>query len=262
MNIVPTNDTQALRRLWQRHPLLHIYELGDLDPEWSRFCLFLGGHAGGILRHAALLYQRPDPPVLLLLGPADDDTLPLFARALAFHLPDRLYAHLSPGLVAALPGFAAGNAKRAIKMGLSNRRALPPAPASQPLTPAHGDEVLALLDAAYPGHFFEPAALECGVYRGIRESGRLVAAAGVHVLSEREGVAALGNIVVRTDCRGRGLGRSVTLAVCQALPPEVRHIGLNVYAGNEPAIRVYSSLGFCRIADYEEVTLERVLLAR
>ncbi|MCD4828934.1 MAG: GNAT family N-acetyltransferase [Candidatus Cloacimonetes bacterium] len=258
MLIRQTTDIDSLRRFWDKRPLLYIYELGDLAPAWSRWCSFWGGFEDGRLVVAALQYNKFDTPVLLLLAPGINDTLCQFAAELAPHLPDRLYVHIHPDLVDSLPGFLPGDATPALKMGLADRTALPPAPACETLTSEHGPEVRALLDAAYPGHYFDEATLATGVYRGIREGGELVAVGGVHVNAPEEGVAALGNIGVRTDRRGHGLGRAVTLAVCHALPSEVRCIGLNVYAHNEAAIRIYQRLGFVKVADYLETTLARV----
>ena len=91
--------------------------------------------------------------------------------------------------------------------------------------------------------FFYPAMVNRGVFFGIYEDEALVAAAGTHLVSRDEGAAAIGNIYVRRDRRGRGCGRIVTSAVMHALA-DVETVGLNVRADNAPAIDLYESLGF------------------
>ena len=49
-----------------------------------------------------------------------------------------------------------------------------------------------------------------GVYYGIRRGGRLVAAAGTHVISPTYGLAAVGNVYTHRDMRGRGFAKAVT----------------------------------------------------
>lgn len=84
-----------------------------------------------------------------------------------------------------------------------------------------------------------------GVYFGVYEQDALVAAAGTHLVSRREGVAAIGNVYTRRDRRGRGLGRRVMSALLGDLTG-IDTIGLNVRVDNQAALRVYESLGFVR----------------
>jgi ribosomal protein S18 acetylase RimI-like enzyme len=114
-----------------------------------------------------------------------------------------------------------------------------------------GDADVAALEALYRDgeatgespDFFYPAMVNRGVFFGVYDDDALVAAAGTHLVSRDEGAAAIGNIYVRRDRRGRGLGRIVTSAVMQALAA-VDTVGLNVRADNAPAIDLYESLGF------------------
>jgi ribosomal protein S18 acetylase RimI-like enzyme len=111
---------------------------------------------------------------------------------------------------------------------------------------------------AYPGNWFDPRMLETGVYRATVEQGEIVAAGGIHVFSPYHRVAALGNIAVHRAHRGRGLGATVTTAVCHALRAAgITHIGLNVKADNRAAIACYERLGFERCGAYDEFMLRR-----
>ncbi|MBA3974273.1 MAG: hypothetical protein C0504_08670 [Candidatus Solibacter sp.] len=95
------------------------------------------------------------------------------------------------------------------------------------------------------GIAFAPYQLETGLFRGIRRGRELVAVAGVHVASREEGVAALGNIFTRPDCRGQGLAQIATSAVALAVRRAgVETIGLNVETSNTAAIHAYEHIGF------------------
>jgi ribosomal protein S18 acetylase RimI-like enzyme len=123
------------------------------------------------------------------------------------------------------------------------------------------DDLPALLDLydGYAGSAFHPDQLAPGVFYGVRDGRRLLAAAGTHVVSGRRGIAAVGNIYTRPEARGRGLGGAVTGAVVgELLAGPCRDAVLNVAAANEPAIRVYTRLGFrthCR--HYEGIASHR-----
>jgi predicted GNAT family acetyltransferase len=91
---------------------------------------------------------------------------------------------------------------------------------------------------------FAQAILDDAVYYGIRIRGRLVSAAGTHVISRREGIAVVGNVMTHADYRGHGFARMVTGAVTADLLEQVPDVALNVHADNGPAIAAYSKLGY------------------
>jgi ribosomal protein S18 acetylase RimI-like enzyme len=104
--------------------------------------------------------------------------------------------------------------------------------------------------------FFYPSMVTDGVFFGVYKGEELIAAAGTHLVARDEGAAAIGNVYVRRDRRGRGLGRAVTAAVIHELAG-IETIGLNVRADNTPAIRVYESLGFVRYCEFFEALAAR-----
>jgi RimJ/RimL family protein N-acetyltransferase len=83
-----------------------------------------------------------------------------------------------------------------------------------------------------------------GVYYGSYHRSRLVAAAGTHIYSSREGVGVIGNVYTRPDFRGRGFGTQVTGAVAAHLLQDCELIVLNVDPANQAARHVYKQLGF------------------
>lgn len=95
-------------------------------------------------------------------------------------------------------------------------------------------------------------AIANGVYYGVRAAGRLVAAAGTHVISPEGKLAAVGNVMTHVDFRGRGFAKLTTSAVTQELLRMCDETVLNVRADNPPAIAAYRALGYREHCRFEE----------
>lgn len=254
MHVVEIDQRARLRAYFQRRAGLHLYELGDLDdffwPHTRWFGLDDDGHE---LRAVVLVYASPGLPTVMALG--DPEELPALAEllsAIRTQLPARFHGHLSPGLVDALEPHDVRDRRGLIRMMLTDRSALGSADlGTVRLGVEDRDELAAFYARSYSDNWFDARMLETGQYVGILDP-QLIAAAGIHVYSPAEGVAALGNIAVAPDRRGEGLGQRVTAAVSRALTTTVDTIGLNVRADNTAAIRCYTRLGFTPIAAYDE----------
>jgi ribosomal protein S18 acetylase RimI-like enzyme len=112
--------------------------------------------------------------------------------------------------------------------------------------------------------FFSASMVDEGVYYGIfDDNAALMAAAGTHLVVPGEGVAAVGNVYTRPDCRGRGFASQVTGAVVAELrrQPKLDVIALNVRQDNAAAIAVYERLGFERYCPFYEGLATRELVA-
>lgn len=96
-----------------------------------------------------------------------------------------------------------------------------------------------------------------GVYYGIRVNGRLVAAAGTHVINRDAGLAVVGNVLTQVDHRGRGYAKAVTSAVTAELLRSCDEVVLNVRADNPPAIAAYRRLGYQEHCRFEERLVRR-----
>lgn len=96
-----------------------------------------------------------------------------------------------------------------------------------------------------------------GVYFGIRVNGRLVAAAGTHVVNRDAGLAVVGNVLTQVDHRGRGYAKAVTSAVTAELLRSCDEVVLNVRSDNPPAIAAYRRLGYQDHCRFEERLVRR-----
>ena len=94
--------------------------------------------------------------------------------------------------------------------------------------------------------------LEEGIYYGVRVRGRLVSAAGTHVVNPREGVGVVGNVMTHIDYRGHDFAKMVTSAVTAELLSRVRDVALNVHTDNAPAVAAYARLGYSEYCDLVE----------
>jgi RimJ/RimL family protein N-acetyltransferase len=91
-----------------------------------------------------------------------------------------------------------------------------------------------------------------GIYYGAFHRSRLVAAAGTHIYSRREGVGVVGNVYTHPDFRSHGLATAATAAVTQHLLDACDLIVLNVDPANRTARHIYEQLGFkevCRLVE-------------
>ena len=119
------------------------------------------------------------------------------------------------------------------------------------------------LNALYAGGetpgAFAPFQIEQGVFYGVELDGRLVAAAGTHLVAPSQGVAAVGNVYTDRAYRGRGLAQLCTSAVvAHCFDLGIRDVVLNVDSRNAPAIAAYRRLGFREHRAFYEAHGERM----
>lgn len=260
MSMICLHDKAEIESFTRRHPLLHLYELGDLDDFFWPHTTWYALTDGETVQQLALLYTDLSMPVLLAHSEPESDSMPRLMEALLPILPKRFYSHLSSDALPTLEtAYHLEPHGRYHKMGLANPAQVTAVNTATvtPLAPADLDAIHALYQASYPDTWFVPRMLETGRYYGIYENSRLLTIAGVHVYSPQYKVAAIGNVTTHPEARGRGLATVVCAKLCQALLAEgITTIGLNVRAGNTPAIRAYQKLGFEHVGEYGEYTLE------
>ena len=243
------HDRDQIEQCLTKDPILHLYELGDLDLlYWPRTTWYASDDLS-----ALLLVYAAFPPALLAMS-SSPQARELLAQALP-QLPRAFHAQISADLVEVLRGgYHLENQVTTLRMALADPNCLPEEdPEVQILGPERVLEIQDFYDESYPDNWFDPAMLVTERYLGIRVEGRLACVAGIHVWSPRYRVAALGNIATHPDFRGQGLARRVVGTLCRRLLPEVDQIGLNVRASNASAIRCYRALGFELKASFQEL---------
>ncbi|MFP5078242.1 GNAT family N-acetyltransferase [Rhizobium sp. YIM 134829] len=128
-----------------------------------------------------------------------------------------------------------------LQMVATDIEALPSTYEILALSDEDAPEMLALAHLTSPGPFAAQTH-RLGQFNGIRIDGRLVAMAGqrMHLPGYRE----ISGVCTHPDARGLGLAKLLCAAgAAQSLANGERPF-LHVLADNEPAIRVYRSLGF------------------
>jgi len=245
-------DDARIRAFCARDPGRYLFHLGDLDPAQRPQAEFFAW--GEPLEALLLLYHGLSVPALIAFG--DAGALgQRFAAALPL-LPPAGFIHAFAEDLALLEGVRRverhGAFRRMLWSGFPGGAAPAEAARARRLGAADLPQLAALYAEAYPEGYFEPVQLTRGLFFGMEAGGALASAAGVHVYSQIEGVAMLGNIATLPARRGRGLARAATAALLAALAPRARHSGLNVRADNAPALRLYECLGFRTEFVYEE----------
>lgn len=248
-----TESTEILAFL-ERDRFYATYAIGDLEPEMFRHTHWCAAESGGQARSLALLFTALEPDILFLMGDTAGLTI-ILSSALR---PRRVYVNAMPEHLPALRAFYnLGQPQRTVRMVLDLSAFRPASSKAIRLSPAYARQLERLYSMGQ-GNAFSAFQVAQGVFYGVTDRDRLVSTAGTHVISETHGVAAVGNVFTHPDYRRRGLGTLCTSAVVQELLARHIHtIVLNVYEGNEAALRLYQRMGFKEHCRYVEVLAER-----
>ncbi len=239
-------DEQAYALL-ARDRVWNCFAIADLAPPFRAYSqIAVASQDEADLYAACLVVRHPSLTVLSPFGASEGVAallaqLALPAQALiqaqTIHRPllERYY-QLQPG------------EQTLLRMAVSAHTFRPPVTASRAfierLLPADLEAVSALYGLAATTHF-RPDLLEHGLFYGIRDGERLLAAGGTHVLTREYGIAVLGNIFTHPDARRQGYARAITAALISSLLEQgCRDVVLNVLADNTAAIDLYTNLGF------------------
>jgi ribosomal protein S18 acetylase RimI-like enzyme len=225
------------------------YALGDLDSAASGRCSW--GIAYDAQNEPTALAMHHDglvPQPLFLMGDAAGCRAVL---ASVIKPRDAFFQSTEELDVAAADLYELERATVLLRMVVDAQTFVPTAGAAQRLSAADIDDLNRLYQLGFRAGFAQ-AILDDAVYYGVRIRGRLVSAAGTHVINRREGIAVVGNVMTHADYRGHGFARMVTGAVTADLLEQVPDVALNVHADNGSAIAAYSRLGYreyCRLTE-------------
>jgi ribosomal protein S18 acetylase RimI-like enzyme len=234
------------RELLETDRIWSAYALADLEPEEQDRAEWHTGAAAVVL-----LYRGLEPPVLFIHGDPDEGvrlTQDLGTLQVVFTLRPESLRALGDRL----------EVEAQSSMWRMAREPGRPAEAveaeARPLGPEHLGELQALF-GEHPDRpdAFHPRQLERGVFFGIYQGGRLIGAAGTHILGPGSHIAAIGNVFTDPAFRGRGVARRATSAVVgELLRLGYTTLVMNVNRSNEPALRCYRRLGFTEYCAYSE----------
>jgi GNAT superfamily N-acetyltransferase len=249
----PTTDRALLRTFLEEDALFAAYALCDLDAREFPRTRWGAAFEGERLLAVALEYTGFAPQPLFVMGEPDGVAAVLrdVIRPRAAYL-----ATLPANLAAAGRIYRIAAGPPMVRMWV-DRASFRPAPgASARLLPSEIGDLNRLYNLGFTT-WLPAEAVANGVYHGIRLGGRLVAAAGTHVISPEARLAVVGNVMTHDSHRNRGFAKITTSAVTAELLRTCDRVVLNVRADNPPAIAAYLALGYREHVRFEERLVHR-----
>jgi ribosomal protein S18 acetylase RimI-like enzyme len=245
----PTTDRQLIRSFLERDRLFAAYALADLEDRDAGRAKWGIARAGEDVISLVLEYGGPAPQPLFVAG--RDDGVEAILRDVI--RPAVAYIACLPANREAVERrYRLEPGPQMVRMWVDRttfRDAFDPG--VERLVPTDVGELNRLYRLGF-GSWLPPQAIAEGVYYGIRVNGRLVAAAGTHVIGRRARIAVVGNVLTQPEFRGRGYAEATTSAVTSQLLEFCDHVVLNVRSDNPPALNAYRRLGYLEHVRFEE----------
>lgn len=249
-----TTDRDLLRAYLEQDRRFAAYALADLDDrEFSRTRWGVALEDGAAVA-VALEYAGTTPQPLFVMGRNDG-----ISAVLRDVIRPRVayVAAKSENLPAVAAHYRVSAGAPMVRMWVDHEHFRPYPAAVERLLPADIGQLNKLYQLGFAS-WLPSAAIVEGVYYGIRVGGRLVAAAGTHVISPSARIGVVGNVLTHTDYRGRGYAKAVTSAVTADLLRFCDLVVLNVRADNPPALQAYRRLGYLEYGTFEERLIHRL----
>jgi ribosomal protein S18 acetylase RimI-like enzyme len=248
VEIGTTRDRELLRNFLERDRLRAAYAICDLeDREFARSKWGIATRSGEPVA-MVLEYGGLTPQPLFVIG--EGDAIASILREVI--KPRLVYLAADESLLPAVERVYRVDPGPQMMRMFVNRQMFQPVhgPAIR-LSPVDIVDLNRLYGLGFSG-WLPGEAIGNGVYYGVRVSGRLIAAAGTHVISPTAKLAAVGNVLTNADFRGRGFAKLTTSSVTQELLRTCDEVVLNVRADNPPAIAAYRALGYREHCRFEE----------
>jgi GNAT superfamily N-acetyltransferase len=248
-----TSDRAVLRGFLERERLFAAYAVCDLDEREFGRARWATATAGGELIAVGMEYTGPTPQSMFVLG--DNDGIAAILRDVL--RPRAAYISAATRALPALAhSYRIEPGPTMIRMTVDRSTFRPyPAPVER-ILPVEVSELNRLYQLGFAAWLPSGAVAE-GVYFGVRSGGKLVAAAGTHVISREARMGVVGNVMTHVEYRNRGLAKAVTSAVTAELLRYCDDVVLNVRADNPPAIAAYLTLGYQEHCRFEERLIRR-----
>jgi ribosomal protein S18 acetylase RimI-like enzyme len=244
-----TTDRELIRSFLERDRIFAAYALADLEERDAGRARWGIAKAGDEVVSLVLEYGGPAPQPLFVAG--RDDGIEAILRDVI--RPSIAYIACLPASQAAVERrYRLEPGPQMVRMWLDGGSFRPAFdPGVERLVATDAGELNRLYRLGF-GSWLPPQAIADGVYYGIRVNGRLVAAAGTHVIGQRGRIAVVGNVLTQPEFRGRGYAQATTSAVTAQLLEFCDHVVLNVRSDNPPALNAYRRLGYAEHVRFEE----------
>ncbi len=246
-------DRAEILRVLQRDRGWGAYAIADLENGQFERCEWHLAEGKSDWWALALLYKGFDPPALLTMGHANG-VRELLAKSLT--APIAFFA-AKPGHLAAIrQSYALDEGERMLRMSIKIRHFKPVDGKPRRLGAADLGILKELYAVRTPPAFSEEQ-VEKGVFYGLEVQGKLISAAGTHILSPKYKVAAVGNVVTHPEHRGMGYAALCSSAVTEELLAGGLDVVLNVGEKNDAARKIYDRLGYRSYCRFVEVLGKR-----
>jgi len=248
LQVETTRDRALLREFLMQDRLGAAYAICDLEDREFAKTRWGIARADGEPVAVVLEYRGLSPQPLFVMGEPEgiaavlrDVITPrlVYLAANGAHLPaiERLY-RIDPG-------------PPMLRMWVNRATFQPASGVALRLLPVEIGDLNRLYGLGFTS-WLAPEAIAQGVYYGVRLGGRLIAAAGTHVISPAARLGVVGNVLTQPEFRGRGYAKLTTSAVTQELLRTCEDVVLNVRSDNPPAIAAYRALGYREYSRFEE----------
>lgn len=253
LEVRATRDRESLREFLEQDRLLAAYAICDLEErEFPRTRWGIAMDRGQVVS-VVLEYSGLSPQPLFVMGDNDGVTAILedvirprvaYLAGLQNSLPavERVY-RIEPG-------------PPMVRMWVDRATFVPAPQVATRLMPAEIGDLNRLYDLGFSA-WLPADSIRHGVYYGLRVDGRLVAAAGTHVISREARLGVVGNVMTHREHRSQGFAKLTTGAVTAELLRTCDQVVLNVRSDNPPALAAYRALGFQEHARFEERVVRR-----
>jgi ribosomal protein S18 acetylase RimI-like enzyme len=250
----PITDRALLRRFLEGDRLFAAYALCDLeDREWGK-TRWGAAWAGDEMTAVVLEYAGLSPQPLFVMG--DNDGIEKVLRDLI--RPRAAYvASLPEQLPAVASQYRIDPGPPMVRMWVDRAHFRPYPGEVARLLPVEIGELNRLYQLGFAS-WLPSSAIGEGVYYGVRVAGKLVAAAGTHVIGPTARLAVVGNVLTHAQYRGRGFATATTGAVTAELLRFCDQVVLNVRSDNPPALAAYRRLGYQEHVRFEERLIHRL----
>ncbi len=253
LEVRATRDREMLREFLERDRLFAAYAICDLDErEFQRTRWGIAMQQGSLVA-LVMEYSGQSPQPVFAMGAIDGIEAILegvIRTRVGYVSARRDTLHALAAHYRVEPG------PEMVRMVVDASTFVPlPGPVSRLLPPEIGD-LNRLYDLGLAA-WLPAEVLVHGVYYGVRVNGRLVAAAGTHVVSREARLAVVGNVLTHREHRGQGYAKLTTAAVTAELLRTCDQVVLNVRSDNPPALAAYAAIGYREYTRFEERVVHR-----